>query len=92
MAQRDHRLHAAPAHLREQLVVIPQTGFVGLGFVAVGENPRPGNTRAECLEPHPFHECEILVEAMIKIDRLMTEIYLVGFQHRFPFLPLWIPF
>ena len=55
-------------HFVKQLVVKGQSGFVGLRFVALRENTRPGNRYAQAVKTHFGKEADIFRVTMIEID------------------------
>ena len=74
MADRHERLHAQAPALVEQIVVEFEPRLVGLIVVAVRENARPRNRRAEDFEAHLGEELEIVLIAVIEVDRDQLEI------------------
>ena len=72
--ERDDRLHAVGMHRVEEIVVVLQALFIRLRLVAVREDARPGNTRAEALEAHLSKQRNVLFVAMVEVDGIVIRI------------------
>ena len=62
------RLNAVRLALTEYVLVESQTGLVGLGLVAVGEDTGPGQAHAEGLKAHLGKESDVLLVVVVEID------------------------
>ena len=69
MRQRHQRGDVVLRHLVEQLVVERETGFVGLGVIAVGIDAGPGDGHPQAVKAHLGEQSDIFRVAMVKIDR-----------------------
>ena len=68
MRHGDNRLHAVFLDLVNQTIVKLQPLFIRCLFIAVREDPGPGNTGAERAEAHFLHQCQIFFIGMVKIN------------------------
>ena len=62
----------------EDPVVEGETGLVGLGVVAVGEDAAPADGHAEHVEAHLREQRDVLLVAVVEVDAVMVGIELVG--------------
>ena len=62
----------------EDAVVEGETGLVGLGIIAVGEDAAPGDGHAEHVEAHLGEQCDILLVVMVEIDAVMVGVEAIG--------------
>ena len=62
------RLDAVRLALAEHVLVESQTGLVGLGLVAVGEDTGPGQAHAEGLKAHLGEQRDVLLVVVVEID------------------------
>lgn len=74
VAQRDDGLDAMFVHGIKHVVIEPESRFVGLSLIALGEDPAPGNGGAEALEAQFRKEGNIVLVSMIKVNALMIGI------------------
>ena len=72
--ERDDRLHAVGMHRVEEIVVELQALFIRLRLVAVREDARPGNARAEALEAHLSEQGNVLFVVMVEINGIVVRI------------------
>ena len=78
--ERDDGLHAVFVHLVKEVVVKLQPCLVRLGIVAVREDARPGDARAEAFEAHLGEQRDVLFVVMVKVDGVMVRVVLAR-QH-----------
>ena len=72
MRQRDDRLDAVLAPFIKQAVLESQSLPRSAIFIAVREDVRPGDRRAEALEAHLRHQGDVFLVVMIEIDGFMV--------------------
>lgn len=72
--------HAVFIHLVEEVVVELEAGLVRLLLIAVREDARPRDARAEALESHLGEQGDVFLIMMIEVDRLVVWVVLPG-QH-----------
>ena len=72
------RLDVVSAQAVENAVVEGETGLVGLGVVAVGEDTAPRDGHAEHVEAHLGEQRNVLLVVMVEIDAVMVGIEAVG--------------
>ena len=68
VGQRNDRLNVVFEHFIKEVIIELQAFFIGLQFISVGENSRPGNARAEALKAHFRQHGQIFFIMMIKIN------------------------
>ena len=74
------RIHAVLFELVEHAVVEGEARLVRLGFVAAGEDTRPGDREAEDLETHLREQGDVFAVAVVEVDALQLEVVLGGFR------------
>ena len=78
VAQGDDGFDAVFEQLIKQIVVELQSGLVGLGFVAPGEDAGPGDAGTETLETHLRQQGHVFLVVMVEVDGLVVGVVLAG--------------
>ena len=78
VTERNDRLNAVLVKRVEHVVIETQSGFIGFGFVAVGENAAPRNGRTEALEAQFAEQGDVVLIGMEKVNPLMIRVAFAG--------------
>ncbi|CCJ89732.1 hypothetical protein BN132_1660 [Cronobacter turicensis 564] len=70
----NYRLNVVFQQLIKHIVIELEPRFIGLRLIAVGENSRPGDRRAETLKAHFGEEFNIFFIMSVKIDGFMVRV------------------